>query len=1462
MSIFMKKRFTFLKSALIICTFLWGMSGTMSAQVTLILPNSSTANYPSIAAAYAAIDFTTNAGAHVIQLESGYVSSGETYPITFTAKSGASPTNNITVRPASGVTSLSLENTATGGTLYNLTTNAASTVTKITLTSMTGVSSGKMVAGPSIVDQTTITAISGNTITLSTPATNSHAVGNSVYVGTTATAQLTTAVASGATTITLSGAATVNVGDYVTGTASIPAGTTVTGYNSSTKVVTLSAATTAGWSANGVRLYFGPNTAVSTPSTSVNNTISFASVTGLTAGMLVTGAGFSRPIESVDAGINKITLTSGPTQVIANSTPVIVGNPQIRTIVFDGAKYVTIDGQAGGAGQTKNLSISATTTVANASTIGFINDAYKNTVKYCTVLGASASVTSAPVSGTILIGTTTGTTARAGSDPNFTGSGNLYNTIDNCDIAEAASGTLPSVGVYMVGTPTFTNEGNAVTNCNISNYFNAGAFISSGVYVDANSQTSNITGNKLYQSATRTFTGFGLHYPIYINAATKSISDNTIGYNNSTGTGTMTFVGDVAHKCVTMYIKAAVTTLQGNTISDIDYRTASGGNAGEGVFAGIYYTNANMPAATLAKPNKIKNITVRPTNATSANFTLCGISYTYGSGAPAFSYNYIDNLKVLPVNANTTAILFGLYANGSFGATILRNKITNLTCGSAGTAVYTVSGIQSNMNATSSLNAQQNLIYNLNAVSSGASIITGIACTVGTGANKYYNNIISLGNEVTSPAEIRGIYKSATSKDLIYHNSIYIGGSTSGTTANTYAYYRNTTTPTATGEIYKNNIFVNKRSGGTTGKHYAFKLLNAADYSGAYITSTNNIYNVGAGNTLAFIGADVTDYSTLTSSFVNFTTGCVNLDPSAGFISTSTPDLHITSSSPAYNAGVDLSATVTDDFDGDKRITGKKDIGADDISSLNTWTGTTSTDWDVTTNWSNAAKPTATNGSVVIPAGVTNIPVISATNAACNNIILQPGAQLSLNSGKTLTISGNVSLQSDATNGTATLTDANAAGGLTVSGTTTAQQYLTTGRNWYVASPVASATSAVFGAASSATNKLWYYSETTGTSAPWAQITDNSTSLTPGQGYVANMPSSGVVTFSGALNTGALTTATLTRTTGQTGEGFNLVGNPYASYLDWNAVTKTNVMPTMWYRTKVGGTYKFYTYLNGSGALEEDGITVPAGVSNLIPPMQGFWVRVASGQTTGSLSVTNAMRAHKDASGNIMKAPAAKKSALPLLRLQLSDGVNDDETVIYLSQNVSNGLDNFDAAKMLNTGNTVPELYSEVAGEKLAINGLNSENSSKAVALGLKTGTASSFSIRATEIKNMDANTRIVLINNKNNIETDMTDGGVYSFDLDAVNASNPFTVVFRTAGSTTGIDTAKGNNISVLVNAANQIELIAPANIKYGVYNLAGQCMVNGVTTSNRSIVNSKFAAGVYMVKVAGEQTKRVSIK
>jgi PKD repeat protein len=69
-------------------------------------------SYASVKEAIAAIPATVSQ-AYVIEIKSTYTGSTETYPITFTAKTGASATNTITLRPALGVVSAKIEASST-----------------------------------------------------------------------------------------------------------------------------------------------------------------------------------------------------------------------------------------------------------------------------------------------------------------------------------------------------------------------------------------------------------------------------------------------------------------------------------------------------------------------------------------------------------------------------------------------------------------------------------------------------------------------------------------------------------------------------------------------------------------------------------------------------------------------------------------------------------------------------------------------------------------------------------------------------------------------------------------------------------------------------------------------------------------------------------------------------------------------------------------------------------------------------------------------------------------------------------------------------------------------------------------------------------------------------------------------------------------------------------------------------
>jgi hypothetical protein len=484
-----------------------------------------------------------------------------------------------------------------------------------------------------------------------------------------------------------------------------------------------------------------------------------------------------------------------------------------------------------------------------------------------------------------------------------------------------------------------------------------------------------------------------------------------------------------------------------------------------------------------------------------------------------------------------------------------------------------------------------------------------------------------------------------------------------------------------------------------------------------------------------------------------------------------------------------------------------------------------------------------------------------ADNRNIPNVTIGSGSFLTINAGKQLTVSttmtndGTLNLLSTS-NGTATILTPEAIDG---SGTTNVQQRLTIatgGRNWFISSPVTAATSAVV--KDKVSSKLWKYTEANTGTILWDEITVSNQNLEVGRGYVAKLASDDVITFNGTLNNGDITSPTLT-SSGTVSKGFNLVGNPYPSYVNWTSAIKNNVNTSIWYRSKSTGSYLFQTF-----NVEGDGVGANGG-TDIIPPMQSFWVKVPSG--TGTVGFTNLMRSHQDQSDptNRLKAPAV--STQKLLRLQVSNAVNADEAVVYFNANAQDGYDAYDSPKMSNANIAIPEIYTTVGGEQLVINGMNSIAANKEIPLGFNTGAANTFTIKATEVRNFDADTKVILKDNVLNTESDITDGTAYTFSSDVTNTSSRFTVVFRSPSLTT--DGLENNPIdklglNIFRNANNQITINRNGSIgnegMVTVCNAIGQKLMSTPTTGTSTVISKPFSSGVYFVTVnmAGNKTTK----
>lgn len=488
-----------------------------------------------------------------------------------------------------------------------------------------------------------------------------------------------------------------------------------------------------------------------------------------------------------------------------------------------------------------------------------------------------------------------------------------------------------------------------------------------------------------------------------------------------------------------------------------------------------------------------------------------------------------------------------------------------------------------------------------------------------------------------------------------------------------------------------------------------------------------------------------------------------------------------------------------------------------------------------------APSSPSSSTNVIIPAGIT---MTNSTGINCNNLYIR-GSYTAM---APLSISGNLIMKSDA-EGTGTIITN---GNVSVSGTSTAQQYLKDARNWYLSSPMSNAT-----VGSGYT--CYQYDETgnhpSAVGPYWFTVSTGET-FAPGSGYIL-LPNAAASTIefttsgSGTLNSGNVR-VDLTRS-GVEKTGFNLIGNPYPCHLNWTQTFVDNnsslINPTIWYRTNTGTTnnssqWAFLTYNAHSG----EGI--PSGTTGIVPPMQAFWVKAVA---SGAL-VLNSDLTQMHQSSNPLKVRSQNTNERMKLRLKLSDNKLSDETLIYFDEAALNGVDNFDSPKMCNDNTSEPEIFSVIGTEKLAINGLNKVAAKTIIPVGYQRSSQDSLTITATQVSNFDENTRIILVDNLLNKSTLLSEGKEYRFSTNNDNnTATRFSVIVENstissnnAASDKSISvyqTDKGINIDYPIGGSDKASV--------AVYTTTGQMIVSSRLTSANTCIPAPQQAGVYIIVV-----------
>lgn len=480
---------------------------------------------------------------------------------------------------------------------------------------------------------------------------------------------------------------------------------------------------------------------------------------------------------------------------------------------------------------------------------------------------------------------------------------------------------------------------------------------------------------------------------------------------------------------------------------------------------------------------------------------------------------------------------------------------------------------------------------------------------------------------------------------------------------------------------------------------------------------------------------------------------------------------------------------------------------------------------------------------------VTVMFLVAFANFGRTQFVVSPGSSITIKQGSSLYIDDNLLLKSNAAS-SGYFVDQTLNGDYTITGNTTVERYLTA-NGWHnTSSPVSNESSDVY----TNTDLVFYYNETlilNDWNFGWVMYQGL---LNVMKGYDIFLPS-GAITVSyiasGAetLNTGEFSIG-VTRTNVANGEieshkGWNLIGNPYPSPVDWlteSGWNKSNINDAKYIWDPDNSNYTIFL-----GGNEPIGIN---GGTRYIPSNQGFWVQAIK---NGSVQINNTCRV-----GSMPDTPDYYKNTsltYPLVSLEVSGNGHTDQTIVRFIAGTTDRFDlNFDAVKLYSNHQMVPQISSLAGKTIMAINTLPQVEDNLEVILKFNCATAGYYFISIHGLTNLDPSIELYLKDELNQNIINLSKNSTYGFHHDPTNNQSRFKLFFNPSFDIINNITPESafsayawqNMITIIKKTQKMIE----GNII--VYNLCGQKMLcRPISNNSRTDIYVDFPTGFYIVSI-----------
>jgi len=474
-----------------------------------------------------------------------------------------------------------------------------------------------------------------------------------------------------------------------------------------------------------------------------------------------------------------------------------------------------------------------------------------------------------------------------------------------------------------------------------------------------------------------------------------------------------------------------------------------------------------------------------------------------------------------------------------------------------------------------------------------------------------------------------------------------------------------------------------------------------------------------------------------------------------------------------------------------------KDISIANSASLDVLNNTL----NISGNIANDGNFLAENGTITLKGtSMQNIPsntfdfnnvrnlIINNTSGATLNGSLEITGYVLAKTGN-LTITDNLTLLSSEVQ--TALIDGSGSGNII--GTVILQRFLNTATGYkYFSSPFNSSTVGDFSSyvdLSASFPQVYSYDEgnksDTKDITGWNAYTSAGAALSVLQGYAFNFgagSSSALIELSGEVHNGPLSIQ-VGNSNGKYTQGYNLVGNPYPSPIDWNASgwTRTNIDESIYFFNAIDQyTGSYSSYVNN---VSSTGSASPA----IIPSMQGFFIHVSDQNdsntvSSGTLGVNNTVRVN-DFSQDFYKNSQPDPKSLIRITVALNGNSTKDAMVIYFDPFAYQEFDkDKDALKLMNIGEKIPNIYSLNQNKnKLSIKALPEiyKTSNERFPIGVKSGVNGELNIQLKDIENLPSNFNVYLIDAVKHIGQNLSKESTYKTTIKAGEYNSRFFLMF-----------------------------------------------------------------------------------